>query len=144
MNYTISMKQQDNHMPSPKTALSASSPSQQAGRQAEDAALAFLQSQGHELIARNVYCRRGEIDLITLHGQWLILTEVRWRRRAGYGGAAASVTHQKQQRIIAAARYFLCLQPHWQKCLIRFDVMLFEGSPPAWQRYWLQAAFTAI
>ena len=144
MAYTISMKYQDSHMSLPKTALHAKSPSQQAGRQAEDAALAFLQSQGHELIARNVYCRRGEIDLITLQGRWLILTEVRWRRRADFGGAAASVTYRKQQRIIAAARYFLCLQPHWQQCLIRFDVMLFEGSPPAWQRHWLQAAFTAI
>ena len=124
--------------------LRASSPQQISGQAAESAALQFLQNCGHTFVARNVYCRRGEIDLITLHDQWLILTEVRWRRRAGYGGAAASVTYQKQQRIIAAARYFLCLQPHWQKCLIRFDVMLFEGSPPAWQRYWLQAAFTAI
>ena len=131
-------------MPDPRPSLRAVSPSQHAGRLAEDAAMAFLLTQGHQVIARNFYCRRGEIDLITLQGQWLILTEVRWRRRADFGGAAASVTYRKQQRIIAAARYFLCLQPHWQQCLIRFDVMLFEGSPPAWQRHWLQAAFTAI
>ena len=127
-----------------RPALRAESPSQQAGRLAEDAAIAFLQTQGHELIACNSYCRRGEIDLITLHGQSLVMTEVRWRSRTDFGGAAASVTRSKQQRIIAAARYFLGHQTQWQQCFIRFDVMLFEGSPPDWQRRWLQAAFTAF
>lgn len=127
-----------------KSALRAESPSQQAGRLAENAALAFLQTQGHQLIARNIYCRRGEIDLITLDSHWLVLTEVRWRSRADFGGAAASITRSKQQRIIAAARYFLSLNAQWQQCLIRFDVMLFQGPPGAWQQQWLQAAFNAF
>ncbi len=124
--------------------LRAESPTQLAGRLAEDAALSFLQAQGHELIARNFYCRRGEIDLITRHRQWLVFTEVRWRSRTDFGGAACSLTHHKRQRIIATASYFLSKQKHWQQYLIRFDVMLFEGQPAAWQRHWLQAAFTAF
>ena len=131
-------------MPNLKPALRAESPRQRAGRLAEDAALAFLKTQGHQLVARNFYCRRGEIDLITLHGQWLVFTEVRWRSRADFGGAASSVTRQKQQRIIATARYFLSRQASWQQCFIRFDVMLFEGLPAIWQQRWLQAAFTAF
>ena len=122
----------------------ASSPSQKAGQFAENAALYFLRQQGHELIAHNVYCRRGEIDLITLHNRWLVFTEVRWRRHSNFGGAAASITAQKQQRIIAAARYFLCREPHWQQYHLRFDVMLFEGIPPTWQQRWIQAAFNAF
>lgn len=128
----------------PRSGLQAASPSQQAGRLAEDDALAFLLTQGHELIARNFYCRRGEIDLITRHEQWLVFTEVRWRSRTDFGGAAGSLTWQKQRRIIATASYFLCSHKHWQQHLIRFDVMLFAGSPPDWQRRWLQAAFTAF
>lgn len=126
------------------TPLQASSPSQRAGQFAEDAALAILKQQGHTLVARNVYCRRGEIDLITLHNHCLIFTEVRWRRSCGFGGAAASLTAQKQQRIIAAARYFLCKEPHWQSYHLRFDAMLFEGQPPTWQHQWIQAAFNAF
>ena len=68
-------------MTTAKSGLRAGSPTQQAGRLAEDAALTLLQAHGHELVARNFYCRRGEIDLITLHGQWLVFTEVRWRSR---------------------------------------------------------------
>ena len=131
-------------MTNTKPGLRAESPTQQAGRQAEDSALAFLQSHGHALVARNVYCRRGEIDLITLHDQWLIFTEVRWRSRADFGGAAGSLAYHKQQRIIATARYFLSRHRQWQQHLIRFDVMLFEGTPPAWRCQWLQAAFTAF
>jgi len=124
--------------------LRAHSLSQQAGRLAEDAAWEFLKSHGHVLVARNAYCRRGEIDLITRDGQWLVFTEVRWRRRNSFGGAAASLTRHKQQCIIAAASYFLSRQKHWQQHPIRFDVMLFEGQPPDWQHQWLQAAFTAF
>lgn len=124
--------------------LLANSPSQKAGQLAEKAALLFLQKQGHELIAHNVYCRRGEIDLITLHNRWLVFTEVRWRSHGNFGGAAASITTHKQRRIIAAARYFLCREPHWQQHHLRFDVMLFEGTPPTWQQRWIQAAFNAF
>lgn len=131
-------------MRNPPSGLQATSPSQHAGKLAEDDALAFLQTQGHGLIARNYYCRRGEIDLITCHQNWLVFTEVRWRSRTDFGGAAGSLTHRKQQRIIATASYFLCRQKHWQQHLMRFDVMLFTGSPPDWQRHWLQAAFTAF
>ena len=124
--------------------LRASSPQQISGQAAESAALQFLQNCGHTFVARNVYCRRGEIDLITLHNRWLVFTEVRWRRHSNFGGAAASITAQKQQRIIAAARYFLCREPHWQQYHLRFDVMLFEGIPPTWQQRWIQAAFNAF
>lgn len=124
--------------------LRAESPRQKAGRMAEQAALAYLETQGHRRVACNFYCRRGEIDLITLDAQWLVFTEVRWRSRTDFGGAAQSLTRQKQQRLIATARYFLGCHPHWQHHLMRFDVMLFEGKPPHWQRHWLQAAFTAF
>lgn len=141
--YTIGAPHRDNDM-KPGPSLRAASPSQHAGRLAEDAALDFLLTQGHRVLARNFYCRRGEIDLITLHGEWLIFTEVRWRSRIDYGDAASSITRHKQQRIIATARYFLSGQTHWQQRLIRFDVMLFEGPPCDWKRRWLQAAFTAF
>ena len=131
-------------MTNTKPGLRAESPTQQAGRQAEDSALAFLQSHGHALVARNVYCRRGEIDLITLHQGWLVFTEVRWRSRLDFGGAAASVTPAKQRRIITAARYFLSHEPQWQHHFMRFDVMLYEGKPPTWQQHWIQAAFNAF
>ena len=99
------------------------------GAEYEDAALRFLQSQGLRLVARNYRCRGGEIDLIMQQDDYLVFVEVRFRAGRSYGGAAASVTRTKQQKIRMTASYYL--QTHGfnesqQAC--RFDVVAYEGS----------------
>ena len=46
----------------------------------EDAALAFLLSQGCKLIARNWHCAYGEIDLIVKNGNMILFVEVKYRK----------------------------------------------------------------
>lgn len=91
------------------------------------------------LIARNLRCRLGEIDLVMLDAQTLVFVEVRHRNPARYGSAADSITRHKQLRLIRAARYFLPrlnarLQlPAALAC--RFDVVLEDGATtPVWIR----------
>jgi uncharacterized protein (TIGR00252 family) len=74
----------------------------EAGDAAEQAALDYLREHGLKLIARNYSCRGGEIDLVMLERNVLTLVEVRLRGDARFGGAAASVTARKQQRITIA------------------------------------------
>ena len=50
------------------------------GAAAEDAAWAFLQTQGCTLIARNWHCPYGEIDLIVQQGQHILFIEVKYRK----------------------------------------------------------------
>lgn len=119
----------------------AGSPRQQQGRQLEEAAWRFLATQGHRWIAQNVTCRLGEIDLISQEGNQLIFTEVRWRSRSDYGGAAASVTARKQQRIRHAARFFLMHHPQWQRWPMRFDVIAYDGPWPHPACTWIKGAF---
>lgn len=126
----------------PHHPLRASSPRQQAGRLVEDRALALLLQAGHCLIARNFHGRRGEIDLITLHGRLLIFTEVRQRSTRGHGSAIDTVTPAKQMRLIATARYFLACHPQLQSSVMRFDVIACDGSAADGPLDWLQAAFT--
>ena len=113
----------------------------EAGARFESHALAFLQRQRLVLVARNVYCRAGEIDLVMRDRDGtLVFVEVRARTRHGYGGAAASVGWHKQQRILRAARYYLThLAMHSQarealSPACRFDVVTFEGGRLAWLR----------
>ena len=47
------------------------------GQAAEEQALAYLQQQGCQLIARNWHCKHGEIDLIMLSGCLLLFIEVK-------------------------------------------------------------------
>jgi putative endonuclease len=45
-------------------------------------------------LARNYRCRGGEVDLICREkGRRMVFVEVRLRRNANYGGAAASITN---------------------------------------------------
>ena len=101
------------------------------GQSAETRAEAFLQTHGLKPLARNWRCRFGEIDLIMRDGATLVFVEVRLRSRADFGGAAASVTANKQRKLLAAARQYLAtlktLPPG------RFDVVALSSSgAPEW------------
>ena len=111
------------------------------GDRAEDEALAYLQDQGLRLIERNYRTPGrggGEIDLIMrAQDGSLVFIEVRKRKSAAYGGAAASVGSVKQRRIVFAARHYLMRLASLPPC--RFDVIAIE--PDGIQ--WLPAAFDA-
>jgi len=114
------------------------------GRCAEDLALAYLATRGLELLARNVRCRGGEIDLVCRDGAMLVLIEVRQRARSDFGGALASVGAPKRRKLIRAARFFLQTRPAWRRCIVRFDVVGVQGDPcGAHEIAWIKDAFRA-
>ena len=112
----------------------------QRGNAAEDAALAFLQTAGLQLVVRNYRTPGrggGEIDLVMRERDGtLVFVEVRSRTSSAFGGAGASIGAAKRQRIIHAARHYLLRLPSPPPC--RFDVVLVEASVQ-----WLKAAFDA-
>ena len=129
--------------------LSKSS-TKQRGDAAEDAALAYLQVHGLRLVQRNFKTPGrggGEIDLIMRERDGtLVFVEVRQRASASQGGAGASITRLKQQRIVLAARHFLLRRGSEPPC--RFDVVLLQGPSPTKvdpsatdSITWLRAAF---
>jgi len=109
------------------------------GTAAEDFALQYLERRGLTLVARNVRCRSGELDLILRDGEQLVFVEVRSRRYSQFGTPAESVTRAKQQRLLRAAAFYLQRQRLDLPC--RFDVVaiLHGGDPP--QVEWIQDAF---
>lgn len=113
----------------------------QVGDAAEAQALGFLQARGLQFLARNYRTPGrggGEIDLILRDADGtLVFVEVRKRSRIDHGGAAASVGHVKQRRIIFAARHYLLTLRTVPPC--RFDVVVIDGDNVEW----LRAAFDA-
>lgn len=114
-----------------------------AGARFEAHALDFLRRQRLVLVARNVHCRGGELDLVMRERDGtLVFVEVRARASRGYGGAAASIGWHKRQRVLHAARQFLaterarvgeCESAHaMPPC--RFDVIAFERGRLTWLR----------
>lgn len=107
------------------------------GKLAEALAADHLQRRGLRLLARNYRCRLGEIDLILADGAVLVFVEVRLRRNADFGGAAASITAAKRQRILRAARHYLSGKAE-PAC--RFDVVLLDALA-ADRIEWIKDAF---
>ena len=110
----------------------------QRGNAAEDLALKQLRAAGLKLIARNYHCRRGEIDLIMREQDDIAFVEVRQRSRSDFGSAAESVTHHKQQRLLATAKHWLSQNPQYANSPMRFDVVGIDG---AGQLDWIRNAF---
>ncbi len=111
------------------------------GDAGEDEALAYLQARGLRLLQRNYRTPGrggGEIDLIMQSADGtVVFVDVRKRSRTDHGGAAASIGHAKQRRIVFAAHHYLL---RWRQLPpARFDVVTIEATGPQW----LQAAFDA-
>jgi len=111
------------------------------GAQAEQFAARFLQQHGLSLLQQNYRCRSGEIDLILQDDDTLVFAEVRLRGRSDFGGAAASIDHNKQQRLIRAARHYLTTLPRIPPC--RFDAVLLQEPDGASGVEWVRNAFEA-
>ena len=116
----------------------------QVGDEAEQRALDHLQRHGLKLVQRNYRLAGGprqrgaEIDLILRAPDGtLVFVEVRQRRDARHGGAAASISALKQQRILRAAQHFLLRFDQLPPC--RFDVVAIDGD----RLDWLRGAFGA-
>ena len=114
------------------------------GDAAEARALAHLQACGLALVRRNYRVARGprarggEVDLILRERDGtLVFVEVRARRAASHGGAAASVGLFKQRSLVFAASHFLLGFPAPPPC--RFDVVAIDGE----RIEWLRGAFDA-
>lgn len=99
------------------------------GDKAEALACSYLQKHSLILLKKNFTTRAGEVDLIMCDKtdpDTLIFVEVRYRKNKDFGGAAASVTPKKQQRIIKAALAYQ--QKNKPQSSMRFDVIAIEGD----------------
>ena len=123
--------------------LSLHSSRSSKGKAAEAIACDHLEKNGLQLIDKNFNSRYGEIDLIMRHKDSLVFIEVRYRKSLDYGGALASVTPTKQQKIIKTALYYM--QKQGREFNARFDVIAITGaignSNQQLSIEWIQNAF---
>jgi len=117
----------------------------QRGVAAEELAAQYLQVRGLKILARNLRCKTGELDLVCLDGGVLAIVEVRQRGSAEFGGALSSVTRTKQRKIMSAAQFFLRREKQWKNLALRFDVLAIEGLPDGAHRIdWVKDAFRGV
>lgn len=70
-----------------------------------------LQAKGYRILGRNIRMSDGELDLVALKDDTVIVVEVRTRRGRSAGLPEESISMQKAQRLFALAQAYLATHP---------------------------------
>ncbi|GAA5030092.1 YraN family protein [Microbacterium fluvii] len=102
------------------------------GRAGEDRAADHLRSIGFDIVARNWRCRLGEIDIIALDGDDLVVIEVKTRRGVGFGHPFEAIDPRKRRRLWRLAMAWMREHPNAARGRrLRFDAVGIIGEVPA-------------
>ena len=103
----------------------------------------YLRKHGLRLLERNFTCRVGEIDLIMLAPQstCVVFVEVRYRRHSAHGSPVASITREKQLRLVRTASLYLARRTELHDLPARFDVLGIAGLLWRPRVEWIAGAF---
>lgn len=91
------------------------------GRWGEAQAAEYLRKKKYKILAMNVRCRFGEVDLVAEDKKYLVFVEVKLRKNADFAAPAEFVTGKKQARVRAAAEFWLSANENTKQP--RFDVV---------------------
>lgn len=95
------------------------------GRQAEFLAANYLRLKGYRILEKRYKTRQGEIDLIAVRKDLLVMVEV--KAREDLQAARESVTYTSQQRIKKAAQQFISRKSAYRQMGVRFDALFLIG-----------------
>ncbi|HBU13203.1 MAG TPA: YraN family protein [Clostridiales bacterium] len=112
----------------------------QLGNKGEEFVCARLLASGIDILARNFYCRAGEIDIIGKFGGTIAFVEVKTRSSKGFGTAAEAVTPAKQAKIKAAALAYIS-QNDLHDMNFRFDVAEVYSAKGGLELNYIKSAF---
>ena len=105
----------------------------QIGDKGEQAVADWLAADGHEIIARNWRTRYCEIDIVSMKGEVLYFTEVKYRKNDDFGDGLAAITAKKQRQMRFAAELFLAGKPECSGMVAKLLAASVSGDPPAVQ-----------
>ena len=95
------------------------------GNIGERAAAKFLKKKGYRIVKRNYADSGNEIDIIAENKEYTVFVEVK-SRTIGHitpkePRPASAVNHEKQRKIISAAKYYTAFNKKHKK--LRFDII---------------------
>ncbi|HHT83637.1 MAG: YraN family protein [Christensenellales bacterium] len=98
------------------------------GIKAEVYAKRYLQEIGYRILDCNIaYRNMGEIDIVGMDGDCLVIIEVKYRSSDDYGHPLESITKTKRQRMVKATACYLAEnKPKFKS--IRFDILSITDS----------------
>lgn len=67
----------------------------------------YLSKHGYKILERNFKCKFGEIDIIAIHKDYLVIIEVKTRWSEKYGKPEEAVTPRKLAKLYRLADYYM-------------------------------------
>ncbi|WP_378145618.1 YraN family protein [Cnuibacter sp. UC19_7] len=100
------------------------------GRRGEQAAADHLVAQGLEILDRNWRCEIGEIDIVALDGETVVVVEVKTRSTSAFGHPFEAINGEKLVRLHQLGRRWRVAHPDHRRRRMRVDVVgvLWPGS----------------
>lgn len=92
------------------------------GRRGEEVAAGYLEAQGMRIVDRNWRCAEGEIDIVALDGDALVIAEVKTRTSLAFGHPFEAVGAEKLARLHRLASAW-CRDHELRMPLRRVDVI---------------------
>ena len=86
----------------------------EVGERGETAVCDYLMGLGHRIVVRNFKTRMCEIDIVSVMGEKIYFTEVKYRKSDVAGGGLSAITSEKLKRMEFAAEVFLKLKPGYK------------------------------
>ena len=99
---------------------------QKLGNYGEDLACQYLGKKGYQIKRRNFRFGKGELDIIGINKNTLVIIEVKSIRKNGYGVGGERISIKKQREIIRATYGYLSLSPVENNMGVRFDVIVID------------------
>lgn len=97
------------------------------GISGEDTAAAFIKKKGFEILERNYRHKHGEVDIIgMIDNVLLVFCEVKYRKSSAYGHPEVFVSRDQQRSIIKVAENYI-EAINWHRD-IRFDILAITGK----------------
>ena len=81
--------------PPPAPIVDAMAAKDELGRRGEDEAVRYLEQRGLVVLSRNWRCRDGELDVVAVDGDRLVVCEVKTRSGTRFGEPAEAVTRSQ-------------------------------------------------
>lgn len=95
------------------------------GQRGEAAAAAYLERTGMTVVERNWRCKHGEIDIVALDGECLVMVEVKTRTTVAKGSPEEAVSPAKQRKLLRLAEAYV-QHSGIEPAQVRFDVVAIQ------------------
>lgn len=87
--------------------------SKQLGDQGEQVVVDYLETSGHEIVARNYKTKLFEVDIISRKDRVLYFTEVKYRGGSDFGAGLDFIDQKKQQKMRLSVKGFMEANPEY-------------------------------